>query len=71
MVSRRTMQCSETVTQPFQLPGGRRLGFDEYGPADGAPVFYFHGSPSTRIEWLMFGSEALAQQWNARVIRHG
>lgn len=55
-------------SQQIQLPDGRRLGYDEYGPAEGKPVFYFHGSPSSRVEWRIFGSDALAQELGLRVI---
>ena len=30
------------------LPDGRRLGFAEFGPARGRPVFWFHGTPGAR-----------------------
>jgi pimeloyl-ACP methyl ester carboxylesterase len=30
------------------LPGGRALGFAEYGPADGDPILWFHGTPGAR-----------------------
>ncbi|MFJ6690518.1 alpha/beta fold hydrolase [Streptomyces sp. NPDC091294] len=35
----------------LSLPGERRLAWDEHGPADGNPVFLFHGSPSCRVMW--------------------
>ena len=50
------------------LSDGRKLGYNEYGPADGKPLFYFHGTPSSRIEWQMFGGEQLAMQLHLRVI---
>jgi pimeloyl-ACP methyl ester carboxylesterase len=56
------------INQQLRLPGGRLLGYDEHGTPDGAPIFYFHGSPSTRLEWRLFGSEALANKLNIRVI---
>jgi pimeloyl-ACP methyl ester carboxylesterase len=31
------------------LPNGRSLGYAEYGNPDGAPVFYFPGTPSSRL----------------------
>ncbi len=31
------------------LSDGRRLGFAEYGDADGRPVFFFHGIPGSRL----------------------
>ena len=33
------------------LPDGRRLGLAEYGDADGAPVFLFHGLPGSRLQF--------------------
>jgi pimeloyl-ACP methyl ester carboxylesterase len=38
--------ASQTLTRP----SGRRLGFARYGKADGAPVFYFHGGLSSRLD---------------------
>src|SRR5215204_6621953 len=40
---------SHTIT----LPDGRQLGYALYGPADGRPVLYFHGTPSSRLELLL------------------
>jgi pimeloyl-ACP methyl ester carboxylesterase len=56
------------LNQQVQLPDGRRLGFDEYGAPDGKPLFYFHGSPSSRLEFALFGDEALVQSLDARLI---
>jgi pimeloyl-ACP methyl ester carboxylesterase len=56
------------INQQLRLPGGRLLGYDEYGTPDGTPLFYLHGSPSTRLEWRLFGSDALANKLNIRVI---
>jgi pimeloyl-ACP methyl ester carboxylesterase len=39
------------------LPDGLRLGYAEYGAADGIPVLYFHGLPAGRFYSL--GSDAL------------
>ncbi len=50
------------------ISDGRKLGYNEYGPADGKPLFYFHGTPSSRIEWQMFGGEQLATQLHLRII---
>jgi pimeloyl-ACP methyl ester carboxylesterase len=30
------------------LKGGRRLGFAEFGPANGEPIIWFHGTPGAR-----------------------
>ncbi len=55
-------------TQRITLSDGRMLSYDEYGPADGAPLFYFHGTPSSRLEWRLFGGEPLATRLRLRVI---
>ncbi|MCE9649267.1 MAG: alpha/beta hydrolase [Parvibaculum sp.] len=40
----------ESANRTCPLPGGRKLGFAEGGDWDGAPVFYFHGFPGSRLE---------------------
>ena len=57
-----------SVNQLVTLSDGRVLGYDEYGPTGGKPLFYFHGTPSSRIEWRMFGGERLAEHLDLRVI---
>lgn len=37
----------------FTLNDGRKLSYAVYGPADGRPVLYFHGTPSSRREPLL------------------
>jgi pimeloyl-ACP methyl ester carboxylesterase len=39
------------------LTDGRKLRYAEYGDSEGLPMFYFHGSPSSRLEPMMFGDE--------------
>lgn len=43
------------------LPAGRKLAYAEFGRADGLPVLYFHGSPSSRLEPLLLGDALLAR----------
>ena len=57
-----------TNNQHVRLPSGRLLAYHEYGGPDGAPIFYFHGSPSSSLEWDLFGGEALANRLYIRVI---
>jgi pimeloyl-ACP methyl ester carboxylesterase len=38
------------------LPDGRRLCYARFGPADGRPVLYFHGTPSSRLEPLLLNA---------------
>jgi pimeloyl-ACP methyl ester carboxylesterase len=40
---------SSNTDQHVQLRDGRRLGYAEYGAADGKPVFFFHGMPGSRL----------------------
>ncbi len=43
------------------LPDGRKLTYAEFGQPDGAPVLYFHGAPSSRMEPLLIGDEVFRQ----------
>ena len=54
--------------QQFQLSDGRRLGYNERGPLDGKPLFYFHGSPSSRLEADLFLTDELLQSSSTRLI---
>jgi pimeloyl-ACP methyl ester carboxylesterase len=59
--------------QLFQLPDGRLLGYSIYGPAQGRPVLYFHGTPSARLEPLLVmifqvPLLSLLEQYNLRLI---
>ncbi|KAJ6440068.1 alpha/beta-Hydrolase [Purpureocillium lavendulum] len=42
--------ASPRLHQTITLPDGRALGFAEYGDPAGAPLLYFHGFPSSRLE---------------------
>ena len=57
----------------IQLPDGRTLGYALYGPLEGQPVLYFHGTPSSRLEPLtleIYGVaiQSLLAQYNIRLI---
>ncbi len=56
------------VARRLKLPDGRRLGYDDYGPADGVPVVLLHGTPSSRCGWYVFGSTGLAGRLGLRII---
>lgn len=56
------------LNQIIILNDGRRLGYDEYGPSDGKPLFYFHGTPSSRKDWHALGNEGLPEKLGVRVI---
>jgi pimeloyl-ACP methyl ester carboxylesterase len=42
------------------LKDGRLLGWAEWGDQDGAPVLYFHGTPSSRLDPVLFPDAAAA-----------
>lgn len=44
------------IEKSFTLPDGRKLGYAIYGSADGQPLLYFHGTPSSRCEPLLLES---------------
>jgi pimeloyl-ACP methyl ester carboxylesterase len=57
----------------FQLKDGRKLGYAFYGPGDGEPVLYFHGTPSSRLEPLILENynkdfECLLNKYKINVI---
>ncbi len=56
---------SSGVTKEITLTGGRRLAYAEFGAADGTPVVYFHGAPSSRFEPMLVGDET----WRALGLR--
>jgi pimeloyl-ACP methyl ester carboxylesterase len=48
-------RCDLTVT----LPGGRRLGYAEYGDPAGEPIFGLHGTPGSRLMFRLAHPVAL------------
>ncbi|WLQ13036.1 alpha/beta hydrolase [Hahella aquimaris] len=44
----------------LQLPGQRTLAYGEWGDPAGAPVFYAHGAPGSRLEGAFFHEAACA-----------
>ncbi len=54
--------------QTISLADGRKLFAAAYGPADGQPVLYCHGTPSAHGEWELFGDEAMLARLNLRMI---
>jgi len=52
----------------MQLSDGRILGYAEYGVPLGKPLFYFHGWPSSRIEFGGLKGDEVAKRLNVRVI---
>jgi pimeloyl-ACP methyl ester carboxylesterase len=46
------------LDQTVRLADGRLLGYAEFGDPNGRPLFYFHGSPGSRLEGRLSGLEA-------------
>src|SRR5271157_2358409 len=44
----------DLTNQEIKLKDGRKLGYTECGNPQGKPVFYFHGTPGSRIECNIF-----------------
>lgn len=63
----------ETNQYFLTLTDGRKLSYALYGPANGKPVFYFHGTPSSRLEPLLLNAhnkdlEQLLKQYKVQLI---
>lgn len=56
------------LNQQIKLKNGRSLGYDDRGPAGGTPLFYFHGSPSSRLEARLFVSDEAIESQHVRLI---
>ncbi len=51
----------------FRLKDGRRLGYAEYGPADGKTILWFHGTPGGRRQ-IAPRARILAEERGVRLI---
>ncbi|MFZ5723646.1 MAG: alpha/beta fold hydrolase [Pseudomonadota bacterium] len=49
----------------FTTPDGRKLALSVFGPADGAPVLFFHGGGQTRHAWARSGAVLGERGWRA------
>ncbi|MGD2207774.1 MAG: alpha/beta hydrolase [Anaerolineae bacterium] len=56
------------IHQKIKLHDGRVLGCTEYGAPEGEPVFYCHGFPGSRLDYLFFDDGEAAMAANARII---
>lgn len=54
-----TDDVENQTSQIIKLKDGRNLGYAEYGNSKGKVVFYFHGSPSSRLEAAALHETAL------------
>jgi len=56
------------LNQQIRLPDGRKLAYNEYGAPNGKPLFYFHGSPGSRLEATLYVNEDILQSLGVRLI---
>jgi pimeloyl-ACP methyl ester carboxylesterase len=59
---------SEDASEQVGLSDGRCVGYDQYGAVDGRPIFYFHGVPSSRLDFCMFNDDEVVRRAGARII---
>ncbi|TFG95432.1 MAG: alpha/beta fold hydrolase, partial [Myxococcales bacterium] len=50
-----------------RLAGGRRLGFAEFGPANGRPLVWLHGTPGARLQ-IAPQARQLAHERSVRIV---
>ena len=62
------MMDNNETSQQIKLQDGRSLGFAEYGAPQGKPIFYFHGFPSSRLDWQLFNNDTTLSELNIRLI---
>jgi len=56
------------TNQQITLPSNQTLGYAEYGSPEGSPIFYFHGFPSSRLDWQLVYNKPILEELNVRVI---
>jgi pimeloyl-ACP methyl ester carboxylesterase len=58
----------KSKSRQIKLNDGRALGYAEYGSPEGSPVFYFHGFPSSRLDWQISDPNGLEAEMDVRII---
>jgi pimeloyl-ACP methyl ester carboxylesterase len=53
--------ASDRTSLSLQLPGGRRIGYAEFGDPHGAPVLAIHGTPGSRFMFALTDQAARAR----------
>jgi len=53
-----------SAPEVFTLGDGRRLTYQHIGDLQGQPVFFFHGSPGSRLESLSAQAAAIQHHWH-------
>ncbi len=59
--------AANNTDRTIRLPDGRTLGYAEWGAPAGQPIFFFHGSPGSRLECRYFDESTLVRR-NTRLI---
>jgi pimeloyl-ACP methyl ester carboxylesterase len=59
---------TDNISNTIKLKDGRKLGYAEYGAPQGTPVYYFHGSPGSRLDWKYLDVNDIAKRLGARII---
>ena len=59
-----TSQLQPRTPTFFALRDGRRVAYQRGGDRDGRPVFFFHGSPGSRLESLALWAAAEHYHWH-------
>lgn len=57
---KREVVVPEPQDLALRLPDGRRVGYRVYGLPQGAPVYFFHGFPGSRLQAALVHAQALA-----------
>lgn len=57
-----------STNKQIAIKPGRTIGFAEHGSPGGFPVFYFHGFPSSRLDWQLIHNQQTLDELNVRVI---
>ena len=65
--ARPPLAVAPRVEASIKLRDGRRIGFAEYGPPQGRPVLWFHGTPGARRQIPPTARSAAAER-NVRIV---
>lgn len=57
---------TDESSSTFTLNDGRKLGYAQYGDLNGKPIFFFHGTPGSRIDGAFLHDKA--SKAGARII---
>jgi pimeloyl-ACP methyl ester carboxylesterase len=66
IVAARPPEGADRSSQRLRLPGGREIGFAEYGDPQGLPVLAIHGTPGSRFMFAL--TDEPARQRGLRIV---